>query len=89
MEEYLITNPEIVLKEELEEGLLFNPETGEIKLLNETGVFIYKLLDGKTSKNDIIDKVIVNFDIEEKKQAEKDVEEFLKMLFESQLIGWI
>ena len=87
MEDFFVSNPEIVLKEELDEALLLNPDTGEIKLLNETGLFIYKLLDGKTSQNDIVNKLVSKFETEDTKQAEKDVVEFLNMLFEMHLIG--
>lgn len=43
-----VPNPDVVVREEDPDGaLLFNPDTNQIKVLNTTGLFIWKLLDGK------------------------------------------
>ncbi len=40
-------NPDVVLREEDPDGaLLFNPDTNQIRVLNSTGLFIWKLMDG-------------------------------------------
>jgi len=40
-------NPDVVLREEDEDGaLLFNPDTDRIRVLNATGLYIWKLCDG-------------------------------------------
>lgn len=40
-------NPDVVLREEDPDGaLLFNPDTNQIRVLNATGLFIWKLMDG-------------------------------------------
>ncbi len=78
-------NPDIVYRTEDDEGLIYNPKTGEMKILNETACFMYSLLDGKKSKEDIVDKLINEYDIE-KEIAIKDVENFLKDLSEKKLI---
>ena len=72
-------NPDVVFRSEGEEGLLYNPKTGEIKILNETACFIYSLLDKRNSKKDIVKKLINNYDVSEN-QAEKEVEDFLQNL---------
>ena len=42
-----LCNPDVVLREEDEDGgLLFNPDTNQIRVLNHTGLFIWKLCDG-------------------------------------------
>lgn len=42
-----IVNPDVVLREEDPDGaLLFNPDTNQIRVLNATGLFIWKLMDG-------------------------------------------
>lgn len=42
-----IANPDVVLREEDPDGaLLFNPDTNQIRVLNATGLFIWKLMDG-------------------------------------------
>ena len=45
----LLANPVAVLREEFEDAaVLFDPDTGEGYGLNPVGVFIWKLLDGKS-----------------------------------------
>jgi hypothetical protein len=42
-----LRNPDVVLREEdADGGLLFNPDTNQIRVLNHTGLFIWKLCDG-------------------------------------------
>ncbi len=57
MEKNYIANPEIIFREEQGESILFNPDSGEVKILNETGSFIFRELNGKNSKNDILNKM--------------------------------
>jgi hypothetical protein len=51
----LITNPGMVLREE-EDGaaLLYDPETGAVRILNGSATAIWKLLDGKRSLADVV-----------------------------------
>jgi len=49
--------------------------------LNDTGTFIWKLCDGKTTINEIIAAVIKKYDVE-KQNAEKDVLGLIKLLIE-------
>ena len=47
-------NPTIVLREEFDDyAVLYNPDNGEVYGLNPTGVFIWKLIDGKHTVEDI------------------------------------
>lgn len=44
----LVRNPDVVLREEDPDGaLLFNPDTNQIRVINTTGLFIWKHSDGK------------------------------------------
>ena len=46
--ESLVRNPDVVLREEDPDGaLLFNPDTNQIRVINTTGLFIWKHCDGK------------------------------------------
>lgn len=46
--EYLTRNPDVVLREEDPDGaLLFNPDTNQIRVINSTGLFVWKHCDGK------------------------------------------
>ena len=74
-------------RQEEDEAILFDPRTGEIKLLNETGAFIYQCLDGKHTRNDIVDELVKKYDILEREVVEADVDEFLRGMRGAQLIG--
>ena len=87
MGKMLIANPEIVFREEIDEAILFDPRTGAVKILNETGAFIYQLLDGKHSQNDVVESLMERYDTMDREQVEKDLAEFLGGLRESGLIG--
>lgn len=81
------SNPDIIFRTEDDEGLIYNPKTGTIQILNETGVYIYKLLDGKHTKGDIITKLFNKFEIEDEDKAEKDFDVFIEKLISDNLIG--
>lgn len=53
-----LKNPEIALREEDESGsLLFNPDSGEVLVINDTGRFIWDLCE-----NDItVDAIVLEF----------------------------
>ena len=87
MGKMLVANPEIVFREEIDEAILFDPRTGAIKILNETGAFIYQLLDGKHSQNDIVELLIKRYNTQSREETLHDLEEFLEGLRESDLIG--
>ena len=53
-----IRNNDVVLREEDPDGaLLFNPDTNQIRVLNKTGLFIWKLCDGKHDLSSIVKAV--------------------------------
>lgn len=44
----LVRNPDVILREEDPDGaLLFNPDTNQIRVINPTGLFIWKQCDGR------------------------------------------
>ena len=83
----LIVNPEIVFREEGDSALLFNPDTGEIKILNETGAFIYSHLDGTRSLDDIVQLIMAHFDGVDQDIVKQDLDELVQSLLQSNLIG--
>ena len=83
----LYANPELVLREEGKDALLFDPDTGAIKVLNYVGKMIYKLLDGSNSKVNIKNKIIKKFKDADPKQIESDLDRFLKTLEDYGYIG--
>ncbi|MDP3142345.1 MAG: PqqD family protein [Candidatus Omnitrophota bacterium] len=76
----------VILKEEAGELFLFNCATGEIRALNSTGAFIWKLCDGKRSREDIISRILKKFSVESKNTAAKDLQKFLSALNNSGFI---
>jgi methyltransferase-like protein len=53
--------------------------------LNESGAFIWKILEKGVSKDEIIDALLEEFDADEKKASE-DVEAFLRKLEEASIL---
>jgi PqqD family protein of HPr-rel-A system len=82
-----VANPEIAVDQEDDGALLFHPETGEVQLLNTTGAYLFGLLDGSRSRDDLVDCLVRQFEIEDRQTAENDVDEFLKELKDRSLAG--
>lgn len=62
-----------------------SPETEKINFLNETATRIWELIDGKNSIKDIIIKICQEYEVE-KKEAEKEVVNFINKLLKEKLI---
>ena len=82
-----IANPEIAVDQEDDGALLFHPESGEVQILNATGAYLFGLLDGSHSRQDLIDCLLRQYDIQDREAAEKDVDEFLTALKGKSLVG--
>lgn len=67
------------------EMVLIFPERGEVKVINETGAFIWNLIDGMTSIGDIVSHLQKTYSIS-RLQAEKDALNFLNSLIEREII---
>lgn len=53
--------------------------------LNETGAFLWEKLKNETTKEELLDALLSEYDVE-KSVAESDVNEFLKTLHEKELL---
>jgi len=81
-------NPLIVLREEFDDwAILFDPDTGKGMGLNPTGVFIWKLLDGSHTLNDILEKLHEECE-NVPEEAGNDLKEFIQELIERGLAGF-
>lgn len=82
-----VANPIVVLREEFDDwAILFDPDTGITLGLNPTGVFIWKLLDGKHSSKDILrelERVSNNVPAD----AGEHIHEFIEELGNRGLVG--
>lgn len=53
--------------------------------LNEVGAFIWKILEKGASREDILEKMLSEYDVD-KETAEKDIEEYISALKGAELI---
>lgn len=72
----------LITREEDESLLIFDPDIGSIKVLNDTAALIWNNIDGNTTFNRIIQIVGDENPDENKKIIREDVLEFLKELQE-------
>jgi hypothetical protein len=83
-------NPAVAVREEDASGaLLFNPDTNQIKVLNETGLYIWKLCDGSRDLNQIVNAVKDAFDTMPDESVENEISAFLTHLLDTQLLGTV
>ena len=84
----LIANPLVVLREEFDDwAILFDPDTGNAVGLNQLGVFIWKLLDGSHTRQDILKKLRESCE-NVPKEAEDHLKDFIESLVERGLAGY-
>ena len=87
----IILSDDTVLKKNLnvierggeEELLLFDPSTGKLFELNETGKIVWRLLDGKHTVKEI--KSILKNEFPESSNIDEDISAFLKKLLGAKL----
>lgn len=71
---------DIVLREEDDGAFLFDPIQDVLQALNDTGVFVFKELNGKNSIDDIVKKVLSQYSEVESDAVKKDVEAFIEQM---------
>lgn len=83
-----VANPLIVLREEFDDwAILFDPDTGNAFGLNPTGVFIWKLLDGKHNTDDIVSRLREEAD-DVPEDAGEHARQFIASLEQQGLVGY-
>lgn len=84
-----IQNPDVVLREEdAQGGLLFNPDTNQVKVVNPTGLFIWKQCRSGRKRNEIVTAMAASYeDIPE--NMTEDVQEFLAGMLQTGFIGTV
>jgi len=81
-------NPDVVLHEEDPDGaLVFNPDTDQIKVFNQTGFFIWRLCDGSHDMESIIARVRETFDEVPEDQVSGQVQDFINDMVGTGFIG--
>jgi hypothetical protein len=83
-------NPDVVLHEEDPDGaLVFNPDTDQIKVLNQTGFFVWRLCDGGHDMERIIARVRETFDGVPEDQVLVQVQDFVNDMVGAGFIGTV
>jgi hypothetical protein len=83
-----IRNPDVVLREEeADGGLLFNPDTNQIRVVNATGLLIWKLCDGEHDLTDMSKALEEAFEGATADQALKDVRVYVEDMNNTGFIG--
>lgn len=73
-----VRNPDVILREEDPDGaLLFNPDTNQIRVINPTGLFIWKHCDGKNDLPAIVSALKKAFDGVPEKEVDNEVKAFV------------
>ncbi len=80
---------DVVLREEDpdEGGLLFNPDTNQVKVINTTGLFIWQQCGVARTMTEIVTEVQKGFDEVPLEQVAADVQEFMDGMLASGFIG--
>jgi hypothetical protein len=87
---FYLRNPDVVLREEDEDGgLLFNPDTNQIRVLNHTGLFIWKQCDASHNLDSILAAVKETFDEVPEDQVNDQVRAYVDELITSGFIATV
>jgi hypothetical protein len=88
MADKFVRNPDVVLREENEHGaLLFNPDTNQIKLLNNTAVAIWRLCDGSRDLPAIVKTIKESYDQVPAELVNEHVSLFIDYMLKNQMVG--
>jgi len=79
-------NPDILCEKEVDGMLLFDPHSGEVKILNETGAFVFELLRGGNDFCSVLVKLGEEFEDFDPVIAEADLLEVVSQLTISGII---
>jgi len=85
-----VRNPDAVIHEEDSDGaLVFNPDTDQIKVINQTGFFIWQLCDGSHEMESIIARVRETFDEVPDNNVSAQIEDFVNDMVSAGFIGTV
>ena len=84
-----IANPTVVFREEFDDwAVLFDPDTGNGYGLDPVGVFLWKLMDGSHTVDQMLTKLESACEDGVPEDAAADLDDFVKDLHENGLIGY-
>lgn len=81
-------NPDVVLREEDEDGgLLFNPDSNQVKVINSTGLYIWKQFRAGSKVPAIVTGLLDAFEDAPADKVADDVKEFIEAMVQTGFIG--
>lgn len=81
-------NPDVTLREEDEDGgLLFNPDTNQIQVVNTTALHIWKACDGTRTIPELVQALLEDFEGAPADEIHQDTQEFIDAMVASGFIG--
>jgi hypothetical protein len=84
----MMCNPDVVLREEDEDGgLLYNPDTNQVKVVNTSGLFIWKQFKEVNTSDKVAEAVLKNFEDATIEVVQTDLAEFLQDMLATGFIG--
>ena len=84
-----VANPLVVLREEFDDwGVLFDPDSGEAYGVDPVSIFIWKLLDGKHTAREILEKLRRECEDGIPDEALDHLKEFIDDLTSKGLVGY-
>ena len=79
-------NEEIVFREEDDGAFLFDPDSGDLRYLNQSGKETFLMLDEDRDLNTVIHRMIELYPDVDPQKIEADVKDFLEDLEENRFI---
>jgi len=79
-------NEEIVFREEDDGAFLFDPDSGDLRYLNQSGKETYLMLNEDRDVNAVVHRMIKLYPDVEPQKIEADVRDFVKNLEENRFI---
>ena len=75
-----LANPDVVYRREDDEAIVYHPESGDVKLLNRTSAFVFRLLDGRRRLSEITAMVAREYDGADPQEVRADIDDFIKIM---------
>ena len=82
-----LRNPDIVIRSEKKEALLFNPADGNMLCVNGTGIMVWDLSDGSRTVGEMAGEIAEKYEVAPEK-AEEDCLAYLADLEKAGFIGY-
>ena len=83
-----VRNPDVILREaDQDGGLLFNPDTNNVKVINSTGLVILNLCDGEHTLPQMLTRVQELFEGAPENDITNDLQTFLDAMISMGFVG--